>query len=46
MHLTFANHHSPPQDVHALEQKGQLAENVAFSSVRENGELLGHPSQI
>ncbi len=40
-HLTFANRHSPPEDVHALDVTGLLAENVSFFSIREDGELLG-----
>jgi putative acetyltransferase len=40
-HLVFANRHSPPEDVHALDMTGLLAEDVSFFSIRENGRLLG-----
>ena len=40
-HLRFANEHSPPEDVHALDLDGLLADSVSFFSIRENGELLG-----
>ena len=40
-HLAFANEQSPPEDVHALEMTGLLAENVSFFSIREDGELVG-----
>jgi putative acetyltransferase len=40
-HLAFARTHSPPEDVHALDVTGLLAENASFFSVRVNGELLG-----
>ena len=40
-HLAFAKRESPPEDVHALEIAGLLAEDVSFFSVRENRELLG-----
>lgn len=40
-HLAFANRHSPPEDVHALDLTGLLASNVSFFSIREDGELLG-----
>jgi putative acetyltransferase len=41
MHHAFAKRHSPPEDVHALDLAGLLAENVSFFSIREDGELLG-----
>jgi len=41
IHLAFARRHSPPEDVHALDITELLAENVAFFSIREDGELLG-----
>jgi len=41
VHLAFANEHSPPEDVHALDVSGLLAVNVSFFSIRVNGELLG-----
>ncbi len=40
-HVAFAREHSPPEDVHALDINGLLAENVSFFSIREDGELLG-----
>lgn len=40
-HLAFANSHSPPEDVHALEVDGLLDPAITFFSVRANGELLG-----
>ena len=40
-HLAFANRHSPPEDVHALDITGLLADNVSFFSIREDGELVG-----
>lgn len=41
VHLSFANQHSPPEDVHALDITGLLADNVSFFSIRPDGELLG-----
>jgi putative acetyltransferase len=40
-HLAFANEHSPPEDVHALDVTGLLAPNVSFFSARSEGLLLG-----
>src|SRR5437763_12689735 len=40
-HLTFANQHSPPEDVHVLAVTELLAADVSFFSIREDGELLG-----
>jgi putative acetyltransferase len=40
-HLAFANEHSPPEDVHALDLEGLLAPDVSFFSCRVAGELLG-----
>lgn len=40
-HLAFANEHSPPEDVHALDLEGLLDPAVTFFSLRVNGELLG-----
>lgn len=40
-HLAFANEHSPPEDVHALDLDGLLDPTVTFFSVRLDGELLG-----
>ena len=40
-HLTFANEHSPPEDVHVLDVTGLLADDVTFFSLRGRGDLLG-----
>jgi putative acetyltransferase len=40
-HLAFANSHSPPEDVHALDVEGLLDPAVTFFSFRLEGELLG-----
>ena len=40
-HLEFANSHSPPADVHALDVSGLLDPAVTFVSFRVRGELLG-----
>jgi putative acetyltransferase len=40
-HLVFANTHSPPEDVHALDLEGLLDPAVTFFSFRRGGELLG-----
>jgi len=40
-HLDFANLHSPPEDVHALDASGLLDPAITFYSFRLNGELLG-----
>lgn len=40
-HLAFANSHSPPEDVHALEVDELLDPTVTFVSFRLAGELLG-----
>jgi putative acetyltransferase len=40
-HLAFANEHSPPEDVHALDLTGLLDGDVSFFSFRRNRELLG-----
>lgn len=40
-HLEFANAHSPPEDVHALDIDGLLAPAISFFSCRVDGELLG-----
>ena len=39
-HLTFANDHSPPEDVHTLDLDGLRDPAVAFFSARREGELL------
>jgi putative acetyltransferase len=41
LHLAFANEHSPPEDVHALDIDGLLEPEISFFSCRRNGELLG-----
>jgi putative acetyltransferase len=40
-HLAFANEHSPPEDVHALDIDGLLHPSISFFSYRVEGELLG-----
>ncbi len=40
-HLAFANEHTPPEDVHALDLDGLLDPAVTFFSLRVDGELLG-----
>jgi putative acetyltransferase len=40
-HLAFANEHSPPEDVHALDLDGLLDPAIAFFSLRAGSELLG-----
>jgi putative acetyltransferase len=40
-HLAFANEHSPPEDVHALDVSGLLDPAVTFFSFRSDGQLLG-----
>jgi putative acetyltransferase len=48
-HLAFANRHSPPEDVHALDLDALAAPDISFYSCRlaregaqgEDGELLG-----
>jgi putative acetyltransferase len=40
-HLAFANEHSPPEDVHALDIDGLLDPAVSFFSFRLNAQLLG-----
>ena len=40
-HLAFANEHSPPEDVHALDLTGLPDGDVAFFSFRRDRELLG-----
>jgi putative acetyltransferase len=39
-HLAFANAHSPPEDVHALDVDGLLDPALTFFSFRLNGALL------
>jgi putative acetyltransferase len=40
-HLAFANLHSPPEDVHALDVDALLDPAVTFFSFRRGGDLLG-----
>lgn len=40
-HLDFANTHSAPEDVHALDVTGLQIPQITFVSVREAGVLLG-----
>jgi len=40
-HLAFANEHSPPEDVHALDLDGLLQPEISFYSYRVDGQLLG-----
>jgi len=40
-HLAFADTHSPPEDVHALDVDGLLDPAVTFFSFRRDGVLLG-----
>jgi putative acetyltransferase len=40
-HLAFANTHSPPEDVHALDVDALLDPAVTFFSFRPGGQLLG-----
>jgi putative acetyltransferase len=40
-HLAFANEHSPPEDVHALDLDGLLRPDISFYSYRVDGQLLG-----
>ena len=40
-HLAFANEHSPPEDVHALDIDGLLDPSISFFAYRVEGELLG-----
>ena len=40
VHLAFADDHSPPEDVHALDATGLLAPDMTFCSGRVGGELV------
>ncbi len=40
-HLAFANDHSPPEDVHALDVEALTHPSVTFVAYRLDGELLG-----
>ena len=40
-HLAFANTHSPPKDVHALDIEGLLDPAISFYCFRLDGKLLG-----
>ena len=39
-HLAFANEHSPPEDVHALDVDGLVDPAITFCSARRDGKLL------
>lgn len=39
-HLAFANRHSPPEDVHALDVDGLVDPAITFCSARRDGVLL------
>jgi putative acetyltransferase len=39
-HLEFANEHSPPEDVHALDVEALVHPDVTFVSLRVDGDLL------
>lgn len=39
-HLDFANQHTPPEDVHALDIDGLLDPAITFFTCRSDGELL------
>ncbi|MGH8890034.1 MAG: GNAT family N-acetyltransferase [Acidothermaceae bacterium] len=39
-HLVFADSHSPPEDVHALDAERLVDPAITFFSLRRNGELL------
>lgn len=40
-HLSFADQHSPPEDVHALDVDRLVARGVSFVSARDGATLLG-----
>ncbi|SOD71730.1 putative acetyltransferase [Jatrophihabitans sp. GAS493] len=40
-HLAFANLHSPPEDVHALNVEALLDPSISFFALRRAGALLG-----
>lgn len=40
-HLAFANDHSPPEDVHALDVTALQVPSITFVSARADGSLLG-----
>lgn len=39
-HLAFANEHSPPEDIHALDVERLCAPEISFVSFRRDGALL------
>jgi putative acetyltransferase len=39
-HLAFANQHTPPEDIHALDVDGLLDPAITFFSYRSDGSLL------
>lgn len=40
-HLAHANEHSLPEDIHALDLGGLLADDITFCTARRDGTLLG-----
>ena len=40
-HLAFANDHSPPEDVHALDVEALVDPSITFVAYRDSGTLLG-----
>ena len=40
-HLAYANEHSPPEDVHALDLGGLVAPDISFFSARRDETLVG-----
>ena len=40
-HLAFGHQHSPPEDVHALDVEGLIAQDVTFFSIRNGDGLVG-----
>ncbi|SDI75634.1 putative acetyltransferase [Frankineae bacterium MT45] len=40
-HLAFANLHSPPEDVYALDVDALLDPSISFYALRQDGQLLG-----
>ncbi len=40
-HLSFANEHSPPEHVHALDVSGLCTPDISFFSARDDQSLLG-----
>lgn len=40
-HLRFADEHSPPEDVHALDVQALCAPSISFFAARDGGRLVG-----